>query len=42
MNFIKKDFILIRNMLAHVCNNEACNITVSDFEFDCNQGLIGY
>ena len=42
MHFIKKDFIPICNMLAHICNDDACNITVSDFEFYCNQGLIGY
>ena len=36
MYFIKKDFIPIRNILAYVFNNEACNIAVSDFEFHCN------
>ena len=42
MYFIKKDFIPIYNILAHICNNDACNITVSDFEFYYNQDLIGY
>ena len=36
IHFIKKDFIPIRNILAYVFNNEACNIAVSDFEFHCN------
>ena len=42
LNYIKKDFILIRNMLAHVSDDEPWNITVSEFEYHSNQGLIGY
>ena len=36
MHFIKKDFIPIRNMLAHIYSNKDWNINVSDFEFHCN------
>ena len=42
LNFIKNDFIPIRNIMAHVSDDEPWNIAVSDFEFHCNQGLIGY
>ena len=42
LNCIKKDLIPIRNMLAHVSDDEHWNIAVSEFEHHCNQGLIGY
>ena len=42
LNFIKNDFIPIRNFMAHVSDDEPWNITISDFEYHCNQGLIGY
>ena len=42
LNYIKKYFIPIRNMLAYVYDDESWNITVSEFEFRSNQGLIGY
>ena len=41
LNYIKKDLIPIRNMLAHVSDDEPWNIAVSEFECHCNQGLIG-
>ena len=41
LNYIKKDLMPIRNMLAHVSDDEHWNITVSEFEHHCNQGLIG-
>ena len=42
LNYIKKDFIPIRNLFAHTSDDEPWNITVSDFEYHSNQGLIGY
>ena len=42
LNYMKKDLMPIRNMLAHVSDDEHWNITVSEFEHHCNQGLIGY
>ena len=41
LNFIKKDFIPFRNMLAHATDDNYWNATVSEFDFHCNQGLIG-
>jgi len=41
LNFIKNDFIPIRNLMAHVSDDEPWNIAISDFEYHCNQGLIG-
>ena len=42
LHYIKKDFIPIRNLLAHKSDDEPWNITFSDFEYYSNQGLIGY
>ena len=42
LNCTKKDFIPIRNIMAHVSDDQPWNITFSDFDFHCHQGLIGY
>ena len=41
-NFIKKDFIPFRNMLVYLSDDEHWNVTASEFDFHCNQGLIGH
>ena len=42
LNFIKKDFVPFRNMLVHSTDDDHWNATVSEFDFHCNQGLIGH
>ena len=42
LNFIKKDFVPFRNMLVHSTDDNCWNATVSEFDFHCNQGLIGH
>ena len=42
LNFIKKNFIPFRNMLVHSTDDNYWNATVSQFDFHCNQGLIGH
>ena len=42
LNFIKSNFIPIRNCFTHVSDDKTWNITVSEFEYHSNQGLIDY